>query len=331
VTISGTVTVVIPGFETRPSPQSRDSVATPDTRAPENLRAIQASNAEQFYLLPLDAGRIYEGPALFANTVTNSQDRAEGKFELRNVRSGSYELFAVLQDRTSAPSKYYVAHSTIDVGTQDLGGVALVLAPGIDLKGSIRAGTGTSAPSVRVSLRPKGILPNWNGTTLVSTDGTFTLPNVPEFLYNISIEPLEPNAYVSELRQGRDSILEHGVVTVSRTLPDTLEALVETQVATIRGSVLATPSQLAAGIMMTLVPEESRRGNLSLYRRAIAIGGAFSFAGVPPGRYKLYAWAAIPDGAEQNTEFMNPYKDKGVDVIASAGSTSSIEVRLTSR
>jgi sarcosine oxidase gamma subunit len=328
VIVSGSVTVVVPGFETRPSLQSRESLA-PQTPAPADLRAVRVGSALQFYLLPLDAGRIFEGPALIANTVTDSQDKAAGKFELRNVRSGSYELYAVLQDRASSPSKYYVGHRTIDVGTENLGGVALLLAPGIDLKGTIRAGTGISGIPVRVSLRPRTTLPGWTGTTVTSTDGTFSIPNIPESQYSIFIEPSEPNAYVAALLQGRDDILDRGIVKVAQTSPDSLEALIQAPASTIRGTVMASPQQLAGGIMVTLVPEESRRENLSLYKRAIAINGTFSIAGVAPGKYKVLAWERIPDGAEQNAEFMEAYRSSGVEVLASAGNTSSIEVRLT--
>ena len=178
-------------------------------------------------------------------------------------------------------------------------------------------------------LRPKAILPGWTGTSVVSTDGTFNIPNVPESQYNITVEPLEPSAYISELLQGNDNIIDRGVVTVSPALSDTIEAVMQVPAATIRGMALAPPSQLADGVMVTLVPEDSRRENLALYRRAIAIAGAFSFAGVPPGRYKLFAWQSIPDGAEQNGGFMEAYKNSGVDVVATAGSTSSLDVRLT--
>jgi hypothetical protein len=308
--------------------QSRDA-PDPPPPASADLRAIQAGSALQFYLLPLDAGRIFEGPALTSNTVTNSQDKAAGKFELRNVRSGSYELYAVLQDRASSPSKYYVGHRIIEVGTENLGGVALLLAPGIDLKGTIRAGAGVSASSVRVSLRPRATLPGWTGTTVTSMDGTFTIPNVPESQYSIFIEPSEPNAYVGALLQGRDDILDRGIVKVAQTSPDSLEALIQTPASTIRGTVLASPEQLAGGIMVTVVPEEGRHENLSLYKRAIAINGTFSIAGVPPGKYRVLAWERIPDGAEQNAEFMEAYRSRGIEVLATAGSTSLIEVRLT--
>jgi len=328
VTVSGAVTSVVPGFETRLAVQSKDSLPPPPT--PADVRAIQAGAALQFYLLPMDAGRSFEGPALFQNTITNSEDRAAGKFELRNVRSGSYELYAVLVDRASVPSKYYVAHSTVEVAADDLGGVALFLAPGLDVKGKIRFGPTVSTAKVRVSLRPKSIFPGWTGTSVDTTDGTFNIPNLPESQYSITIESSEPNTYVAELLQGHLNILDRGIVTVSQALPDTLEAMMQAPAAIIQGTVLASPPQLDAGIMVALVPEDSRRDNLALYRRSIAISGAFSFTGVAPGMYKLFAWQRIPDGAEQNAEFMNTYKDKGLDVAVSAGGTSSVEVRLIS-
>jgi hypothetical protein len=326
VTVSGAVTSVVPGFETRLALQSKD--AGPQAPTPADVRAIQAGAALQFYLLPLDAGRSFEGPALFPNTITSSEDRAAGKFELRNVRSGSYELYAILLDRASVPSKYYVAHSTVEVAAEDLGGLALFLAPGLDVKGKIRFATNISATKVRVSLRPKAMFPGWTGASVETTDGTFNIPNVPESQYNITVESSEPNTYVADLLQGNINILDRGIVTVSQTLPDLIEAVMQASAATIQGRVLAESPQLEAGAIVALVPEDSRRENLALYRRSIATGGTFSFTGVAPGMYKLFAWSRIPDGAEQNAEFMHAYKDKGLDVVAAAGGTSSVEVRL---
>ena len=299
VTVSGFVSFEVPGFE--------------------------ASSAPQFFLWPKDAGRLYEGMAMFSNSLANTQERALGKFELRNVRSGSYELYAVVRDGSS---KYYVAHAPVDVGTQGLSGVVLTIRPGVDLTGTITAGLGKPVPPSRVQLRPRVALPNWPGVMVASTDGTFTFPNVPESEYTITIEPLEPNFYVAELLQGQDSILDRGVVKVARGLPDRLEVLIQPSASTIRGTVLASPSQLAAGVMVTLVPEASRRENLALYQRFLSTEGAFAFTGVAPGKYRILAWEGIPDGAEQNAAFMEAHKDDGTDVVVSPQSTSSVEVRL---
>jgi len=84
--------------------------------------------------------------------------------------------------------------------------------------------------------------------------------------------------------------------------------------------------------VITLVPEEDRRENFALFKRSIVgVDGAFSFGGVSPGRYTLFAWDRIPDGAEQNAEFMDAYNDKGTEIVATIGNTSSVELRLNSK
>lgn len=336
VNISGVVTVAVAGMEgPAPAPDRETNISRED-RALADVRNYQASMAQQFYLVSMEPDRIYERPVALSNAVTNSQDRAEGKFELRNVRSGAYELYAVLQDR-SGPTKYYVARTAIDVGVEDLGGIALTIRPGIDFTGKVQYGPGASPPStpLRVQLRPKVALASWPASslsTVVSADGTFSIPNVPEAQYMISVGPLGPNSYVAELIHGRNSILDRGILIVDRRLPNTLEVAIQSRPATIQGTVSATPQQLAAGVTITLVPEDNRRENFELYRRTQATaGGSFSFSDATPGGYKLFAWENIPDGAEKSREYMESYRDRGAEIVAAAGNTSSVELRLTSK
>ena len=310
VTISGLVMHQIPGLE---SPARAGAPTVPGPASTTQM--YPPTMTPQFFLVPLDAPRLYEGITEYANAVTN-RDRLEGKFELRNVRRGSYDLFAVLRDGTS---KYYMAHQTVDVGIQDLSALVLTLKPGIDLNGTVTAGIGKPSPTVRIHLRSRTPLPDWPGTTVVSTDGSFRIPNVPEGQYSISVEPADPNLYVAELLQGRDSIVDRGVVTVLRGLADTLDLLMQPSPSTVRGTVVAAPSQLADGVMITLVPDESRRENVSLYKRAVTVDGSFSFAGIAPGRYRVFAWDRIPEGAELNAEFMETYRESGTNVVVSPG------------
>ena len=140
----------------------------------------------------------------------------------------------------------------------------------------------------------------------------------PEAQYTFSVGPLASNTYIGDLLQGRNSIVDDGIVIVDRRLSDTLEVHIQTPPAAIRGTVSATPQQLAAGVTITLVPEDARRDNVSLYKRTVATAtGTFSFSGVPPGRYKLYAWERIPDGAEQSREFMEALSEGGTEIAVS--------------
>jgi Carboxypeptidase regulatory-like domain len=303
--ISGVVTNLIPGLETLPS--------------------------VQFYAIPIDGRRLNDGFESLANTLTNDQDRAAGKFELRNVSAGSYELYAVVQDRSISPARYYVAHSSIDV-EGDVTGVALRMGPGIDLNGSVLLGGQTPTKPVRIELRPKVPFPNFLGTAVVSTDGTFAIPNLPESSYRIWVESSEPNSYIDELLQGANSILNRGIVTVVRGLPDTLHVRLKSPASAVRGVVLGGVEQLSVGIVVTLVPDEGRRENLALYKRAIAhLDGSFTIDAVAPGKYRLYAWDAIPDGAEQNDEFMEAYKNSGTEIDVPVQNTTSIKLRLNEK
>lgn len=323
VNVSGLVANRVAGFQ---------SLVPQDLRAVADAQAGPALNY-QFYLMPLDGARVYDGITPFPNSITSSQDLAAGKFELRKVRSGTYELYAVFQDRSVSPLKYYVAHTRIDVGFENVEGVALTVGPGIDLKGTVRVPDRVPLNSVRVRVRPTVIFPNFTGVSpTVSADGSFELPNLPEGRYLVSIESDWPNSYVSELFQGQNSILESGTLAVFRGLPYTVNAVIEFPAATVAGTVSRPTGQFTAGGIVTLVPEDDRRENLALYKRAIVKGdGAFSFSGVPPGRYKLFAWDRIPDGAEQNAEFMEEFLDSGTEIVAVAGKTSSVELRLTSK
>jgi hypothetical protein len=318
VNVSGVVTIAVAGLE--------------------NSASIQTSIVQQFYLVPMDAGRGFENPISFLNALTSAEDRAAGRFELGNVRPGRYELYSILQDRSAALTRHYVGHLSIAVGTQDVGGIALRIAPGVDLKGTIRYGNGVAVPSapVRVQLRPRASFPAVSVLSALSAtvamDGTFTIPNVPEGQYTFSVGPLPANTYIGEFLQGRNSIVDDGIVIVDRRLSDTLEVHIQTPPAAIRGAVSATPQQLAAGVTITLVPDDARRDNFSLYKRTVATAtGTFSFSGVPPGRYKLFAWERIPDGAEQSREFMEALFEGGTEIAVAAGDTSTAGLRLTSK
>jgi hypothetical protein len=80
-----------------------------------------------------------------------------------------------------------------------------------------------------------------------------------------------------------------------------------------------------------LVPRESRRQNLLLYRTAQSDNsGNFTMNGIAPGDYKLFAWESVQNTAWMNTEFVAAFENRGLAVSVSAtGSTpATIEVKL---
>ena len=51
--------------------------------------------------------------------------------------------------------------------------------------------------------------------------------------------------------------------------------------------------------------------------------------GVAPGSYKIFAWAALPEGsAEENAEFIAPFEPRGTAVNVEGGASVSVNVTL---
>ncbi len=342
VKISGSLTSIVASMQNPSvsSPTTADQVLDrEEVLRTKVLQTDRGQNAPQFYLSPIDPEGIFDQPVNLQNRITSSQDRAAGKFELANVHPGEYDLFALITDRSSPSPRTYLGRTRIEVGVQDLEGVNLVIVPGTDLRGRIvYAGTSPLAGSsaFHVQLQPRGLPPGFPfGSALSATpdpDGAFTISNVPDLEYSVSVTPLAGNAYIADIRQGGFSIFDVGAITVGGRQGGDIEIVLDSRGAIIEGKVQATPRQLAAGITVTLIPDGRRRENVSLYKRAnVSESGVFSLTGVAPGTYRLFAWESVPAGAEFNAEFVDAFREDATEITVSAGGTTPVELRLISR
>jgi len=337
--ISGTVTIVASMQEalvisTLP-PVAGQPVDREALRTRPASEAAQASSQQlQFYLSPDDPDKIYDGLWVGTNTLTTAEDRAAGRFEIRNVRPGLYNLIAVATDRSNGSLRHFAGRTKVDVAFQDASDLNLLIAPGRDLTGRIVFGRNvSSSASLRVQLRPKGFLPVLPFAQALSVvpeaDGTFMIPNVPDMPYSVSVLGLPKDAYVADLRQGSFSVFDIGTVVPGRRVNDEFEVTVDSPGATIRGKVTLPNAQILAGAVVALVPDERRQENLLLYKRTQASeAGVFSFAGVAPGRYRLFAGENIPAGAEFNAEFRDTIRDSVREITVAPGDTTVVELRL---
>jgi hypothetical protein len=297
------------------------------------VATLQTQDPPQFYLFPKESDAVLESMQPVVNAATTAAERAAGKFELRGVRPGSYDLVATLTDR-STPPRIFVGQTTVELGVYDLTDIGVTITPGTELNGRVvRNSSSVVGNPLTVRLRPTGlpIIPSTVPllTATVAADGTFRIPNVPDLEYSVSIAPLLQSTYVADLKQGSFSIFDVGTIRMGGRGNRDIEIALDSPGATINGRVPATPEQLAAGISVALIPDEHRRENTMLYKRMNASAtGAFSFTGVGPGRYTLYAWESIPQGAEFNAEFMDRFQDDGTSLTVAPGDTSFAQIRL---
>jgi hypothetical protein len=334
--ISGYVTNIVAGLQSPLSPSApaadplnRDAVR--DVLRARLIAETRSVTPPQFFLSPINADEVYDGVWIGTNALTGAEDVAAGKFEIRNVRPGSYNLIALIADRSSTPPRYFAGKTSVEVGFQDTSDVNLLIAPGRDLRGRVVYTPSVSPPNapVRVQLRPKGLLPILPLASALSAvaevDGTFTIFNVPDFQYSVSLSSLGKDDYISDLRQGSFSVFDVGAIVPGKRANDDFEVIVDSPGASINGKV-------AAGATIVLVPDERRQENLMLHKRTNASSaGVFSFTGVAPGRYRLFAFEYLPTGAEFNREFMNAHLGEAQDITVAPGDTTAVELRLTTR
>ena len=154
-------------------------------------------------------------------------------------------------------------------------------------------------------------------------DGKSKFLNVPDGDYALSV-PIIGGAYVSDIRQGKNSVYNSGRISVHGNSADSVVIVLRSDGARVEGIVVGPDGRPATSGKVTLIPQGERRANALLYRWTTLRDGRFSFVDVAPGAYKLFGWEHIPFGAEQNAGFVSRYESQGraVSLTSSVGITN---------
>ena len=111
--------------------------------------------------------------------------------------------------------------------------------------------------------------------------------------------------------------------------PAHLALTVSANGAHLEGTVQDKDHQPFTGAFIALVPEETQRSRQDLFKTATSDQyGHFTLRGIPPGKYKLFAWDSIDQGAYMDPDFLKAYDDQGKTMELSPGEKSSPELRV---
>jgi 5-hydroxyisourate hydrolase-like protein (transthyretin family) len=322
ITVKVSGTVILPPSLTPPATPLNGPGALP-------VPLVGAATAV-FYLEPLDSVVIRDDFVVLSNNLTATADRAAGKFEIRNVIPGRYDLYTAVRTNPANPQERHVGHAAIIVGNQDLDGVHIDISPGVDLRARVTSkdpAAASQAP-VQLTLRIRSAIPagllqlaSTGARGAQANDSWRTFPALPEGQYVLdSPLALLRDAYVADIRQGDKSIYETGTVIVGSSNAEDVEVILARPAATITGTVQNAAGKPAANSSVALIPNGDRRQNPMLYKRATSgTDGNFSLGALAPGAYKLFAWEALPNGAELNADFLKQYEERGLPVAIDAG------------
>lgn len=284
-------------------------------------------------------------------TRTISQPKEE--FDFRGVLPGAYYLIAHAGEGRSQ----LFAREPVDVRDANLLNLTVTLRRGFDIAGSFRFADwpGTTPPDfsqVAINLIPNNRNPtdSSHAETLYTQDplvvvpsstGMFVLHNIApgDYRISISLNPKLPSnariplnlktAYLRSAQIGAEDILIRGL-HVGGAIAGELEIVIATNSGSIFGRILDDNKQPVIPARAMIVPDKERRNRFDLFSPiGVTPTGRFTLDGIPPGDYKVFAWAHVEDGAWFDPEFMRVYEDRGVSVHIDEAGVYPIEIPLS--
>jgi hypothetical protein len=254
---------------------------------------------------------------------------AEGTFEISGVTPGSYILMA----NQMTNGKQLSAQLPVDVGSKNLENLVLTLNEGATLNGSVKV-EGQNKPALgatRIMLeavQPAGIaFSQPNGQ--VKEDGTFTLQGVMPGKFRVNVFNIPDGVYVKSVRLGTQEVLDSGLDFSGGVTSAPIEVVLNSNGATVGGTVQDSNQQRASGVMVVLVPELSKRNAPGMFKFGRTDqSGAFTIAGVPPGDYSAFAWEDLQDVSYMDPEFLKKYEAGGSTVKVKESESQNLQLKL---
>lgn len=277
-------------------------------------------------LIPLDANALIESGSLPYSNTAGITPPPDGRFEIRGVLPGSYDLLLTV---SLGNSPTVVVRTRVDVAREDIEGLKINVASGMSVQGHVGFGksTGTLPPRISVVLA-SDYSPRAFGAS-VGADGAFAISNVQPDHYRIGFAGgvLPAGTYIADIQQNGRSVFETGI-DVNRETPP-IEVLLESTGGTIDGVVQNAQQKPVGEAVVALVPAVARRQNSDLYRNVTTDAqGHFSFTGIAPGDYKIFAWERIPTGAYQNPDFLSNVEGRGQAVVIVPSDRQNLRINV---
>ncbi len=322
--VSGTFTTTIPAEET--AQQAAVLSANPGLQRPSLMLVSRDSNKPD----------VTGGGARAVGVV--QLNNGVGQFQTQGIPPGSYILMGrIPESNAQGGAGFAFGRAYIDVGNEDISGVAIKVDHSINVSGKVTVNGRTPQSAVRVTLRVDdssmklGIYSTLSTRYVASDkDGAFTMIQVPPGPYHIDIGPgLPNNLYVADVRQSARSVFDSGFEITSE-VPDPIEVSLSSGAGTVEGIVQDGAGKPVVGATVVLAPPENRRQNRVLFHQAFTDKtGRFTLHNIAPGNYKLFSWQqALPANTWYNPGFMSRYEASGRPISVAQDGNVTEQLRV---
>jgi len=270
----------------------------------------------------------------------------DGTFDLGNVRPGSYYLAAVL--RGNVGMKIVVSRQSdisnaevnglvllgripVDVADADVTGIVLHVGQPLQVTGTLKM-EGQDEPDftgVQIQLRLLDSRVGNLSRSTVSAENTFTLKDASRATHAIIVSGLRDAAYVKSIRLGSQEPISSGLDLTNMEAVPPLEILISPNGATVEGTADQDDDKPAPGAWVALIPDPARPESIARVKSSSTdLRGKFRFSGVPPGEYRLYAFAEPQPSALADWDFFKPFESNAVKLSIREGERKQVDLTV---
>jgi hypothetical protein len=143
----------------------------------------------------------------------------------------------------------------------------------------------------------------------------------------VSLGPVD-SYYVKSIRSGSDDLLRMPL-RINGQSSEMLTVTLRSGGAQISGTVTDSSSVPVPMTPVILVPEQSQRNRMDLYRLMLTDRhGKFILGRIPPGNYKLFSWEALEPNAYYDPDVMSKYESLGLEVHIEENAKVAADLKL---
>lgn len=289
----------------------RGRVSAPIKADPSQIQVVLAHNDHGF--------------ASFIDRSTAAVDPATEKFEIRRVAPGSYFMVASQLIKGEVFSARVPIEITADVPPQDVM-LHMSLAP--EAHGSVLMEDASPVPpNLVVRLLPaEGLLPGPPPVSAIGPDGSVRLAGVSSGTWVVSVEHLPEGIWIKNVSFG-DIRASGEQLNVSVGARGPLRIVLAAKGAQVSGVVGEDGQPRQATVVLVPVEAELRLSPHAYRFSPTDSQGAFTFKGVRPGGYRLFAFESIAPFAWMDPNTLNGVEDLGQDLVVKEGERITRQIK----
>jgi hypothetical protein len=141
----------------------------------------------------------------------------------------------------------------------------------------------------------------------------------------LNVWGLPDNAYIKAATAGSQDVLEHGFHFAGQIKP--LDIVISANGGRVEGAVTDAKNKAVTGARVVLVPEESRRKRLDLFKSGSTDQmDASRFAACPQVHTRFTR--GVEEGAYQDPDFLKLYEDTGKTVRVSESGQINVDLKV---